>query len=77
MVAWWGDMTTPAWTPELIARVTDQMDEEMDATTTEQLSAARDRLVLGHPCRQDARDRPYDMTAPPHLRADTKTGLRR
>jgi 3-hydroxyacyl-CoA dehydrogenase len=47
MVAWWEDLTTPEWTPELTARVTAQMDEEMGATTSEQLSDARDRLVLG------------------------------
>jgi len=47
MVAWWDDLTTPEWTPELTARVTAQMGEEMGTTTSEELSAARDRLVLG------------------------------
>ena len=47
MVAWWADLTTPAWTPELTAQVTAQMDDEMGATTSAELSAARDRLVLG------------------------------
>ncbi len=47
MVAWWEDLTTPEWTPELVVRVTEQMHEEMGATTSDELSAARDRLVLG------------------------------
>ncbi len=47
MVAWWDDLRTPAWTPELVARITEQMDDEMGATTSEQLAAARDDLVLG------------------------------
>jgi 3-hydroxyacyl-CoA dehydrogenase len=47
MVAWWEDLGTPEWTPELTSRVTQQMHEEMGATTSDELSAARDRLVLG------------------------------
>jgi carnitine 3-dehydrogenase len=47
MVAWWDDLRTPDWTPELVARVTEQMDDEMGATTSEQLAAARDELVIG------------------------------
>ena len=47
MVAWWEDLTTPAWTPELTSRVTEQMAEEMGTTTSAELSRARDRLVLG------------------------------
>jgi 3-hydroxyacyl-CoA dehydrogenase len=47
MVAWWEDLTTPEWTPELTSRVTEQMHDEMGATTSDELSAARDRLVLG------------------------------
>jgi 3-hydroxyacyl-CoA dehydrogenase len=47
MVQWWEDLTTPAWTSELTARVTEQMHDEMGGTTSEELSAARDRLVLG------------------------------
>ena len=46
MVAWWDDLATPVWTPELVARVTEQMADEMGATSSEQLSAARDGLVL-------------------------------
>ena len=46
MVAWWDDLATPAWTPELVARVTEQMADEMGATSSEQLSGARDGLVL-------------------------------
>jgi len=47
MVAWWEDLATPEWTPELTSRVAQQMAEEMGATTSDELSAARDRLVLG------------------------------
>lgn len=47
MVAWWDDLATPAWTPDLVARVTEQMADEMGATTSAELSAARDELVLG------------------------------
>ena len=47
MVAWWDDMTTPEWTPGLTARVAEQMSQEMDGTSSDELSAARDRLVLG------------------------------
>ncbi len=47
MVAWWDDLATPEWTPELVDRVTEQMADEMGTTTSEQLSAARDELVLG------------------------------
>jgi len=47
MVAWWVDLSTPEWTPELTSRVTEQMHDEMGTTTSDELSAARDRLVLG------------------------------
>jgi len=47
MAAWWDDMRTPAWTPELVALVTAQMTDEMGSTTSDGLSAARDRVVLG------------------------------
>lgn len=46
MVAWWDDLRTPAWTPELRATITEQMADEMGATTSAELSAARDRLLL-------------------------------
>ena len=46
MVAWWDDLRTPAWTDELVARVTAQMGDELGTTTSEQLSAARDRLLV-------------------------------
>jgi 3-hydroxyacyl-CoA dehydrogenase len=46
MVAWWADMRTPDWTPELVALVTAQMADEMGATTSEQLAAARDHVVI-------------------------------
>ena len=46
MVAWWDDLATPAWSPELVARVTAQMAEELGTTTSAQLSAARDDVVL-------------------------------
>ncbi|HET7902015.1 MAG TPA: 3-hydroxyacyl-CoA dehydrogenase NAD-binding domain-containing protein [Candidatus Nanopelagicales bacterium] len=47
MVAWWDDLATPEWTPELRARVTEQMAAEMGTTTSAELSAARDDLLLG------------------------------
>jgi carnitine 3-dehydrogenase len=47
MVAWWQDMRTPEWTPDLVARVTGQMSDEMGPTSADDLSAARDRIVLG------------------------------
>jgi carnitine 3-dehydrogenase len=47
MVAWWDDLRTPAWTPELIALVTEQVGAEMGTTTSDALSDARDRVVLG------------------------------
>jgi carnitine 3-dehydrogenase len=47
MAAWWDDMRTPEWTPELVALVTEQMADEMGSTTSDQLSDARDRVVLG------------------------------
>ncbi len=46
MAAWWDDLGTPAWTPDLVARVVEQTALEMDGRTSEQLSAARDRVVL-------------------------------
>ena len=46
MVAWWGDLSAPEWTPELVARVTEQMADEMGATSSAELSTARDDLVL-------------------------------
>ncbi len=46
MVAWWDDLRTPAWTDQLVARVVSQMADELGATTSEQLAAARDRLLL-------------------------------
>jgi 3-hydroxyacyl-CoA dehydrogenase len=47
MVAWWDDLRTPSWTPDLVARVVEQTDAELGGTTSDQLSAARDDLVLG------------------------------
>jgi carnitine 3-dehydrogenase len=47
MAAWWDDLRTPAWTPELVALVTEQMGAEMGSTTSDELSQARDRVVLG------------------------------
>lgn len=47
MVAWWDDLATPSWTPDLVARVTEQTADELGTTTSAELSAARDDLVLG------------------------------
>lgn len=46
MAAWWSDMRTPAWTPELVHLVTEQMSDEMGGTSSAELAAARDRVVL-------------------------------
>lgn len=46
MVAWWEELGHPAWTPELVQRVIDQMSAEMAGMSTDRLAAARDRLVL-------------------------------
>jgi 3-hydroxyacyl-CoA dehydrogenase len=46
MVAWWDDLRTPVWTDELVDRVIAQMADELGTTTPEQLSAARDRLLV-------------------------------
>jgi len=47
MVAWWDDLATPSWTPDLVAAVTAQMADELGTTTSAELAAARDELVLG------------------------------
>lgn len=47
MVAWWDDLATPSWTPDLVAQVTAQMADELGTTTSAELAAARDELVLG------------------------------
>jgi 3-hydroxyacyl-CoA dehydrogenase len=47
MVAWWDQLGHPAWTPELLSRVVEQTGDEMGSLTSAQLSAARDRIVLG------------------------------
>jgi 3-hydroxyacyl-CoA dehydrogenase len=46
MVAWWDDLRTPAWTDGLTATVAQQMVDEMAGTTSAELSAARDSLML-------------------------------
>lgn len=46
MVEWWRDLRTPALTSALMDQLIGQMAQEMGATSSEELSAARDEQVL-------------------------------
>ena len=46
MVAWWQDMRSPEWTAELVDTVIAQMNDELRGVTSDQLSRARDRVIL-------------------------------
>lgn len=46
MVAWWQDLRTPSLSPELVRRVVEQTGDELNGSTTAELAAARDRLLL-------------------------------
>lgn len=46
MAAWWDTFTSPQLTPEFIARVVEQMKDEMDGSTNADWAQVRDRLVI-------------------------------
>ena len=46
MVAWWQDMHAPDWTAQLVDTVIAQMNDELGGVTSDQLSRARDRVIL-------------------------------
>jgi 3-hydroxyacyl-CoA dehydrogenase len=46
MVAWWDDLGSPRWTPELVERVVAQTEEEFAGTPIPAVQAARDRVML-------------------------------
>lgn len=46
MLTWWADLGHPQWTPQLVQRVIEQTAQEFDGTSANEVSAARDRVLL-------------------------------